>query len=445
MKRKLVRAAALVALLALAVLYAAPTVIAAEPRWTPSAAYRSSTYYENLKEIPLVGDGAFDTLSVALSQIGYHEGSSAAGYGGTSTGRGNYTEYNLAFGRVGGTYAYAWCASFVSWCLVQAGARDAAGGLFASCTLWVERLTEIGQYRTRSSGYQPRAGDLIFFRSSGTARASDHVGLVRYVKNGRVYTVEGNASDQVLLRDYALGDTYIVGYGLPDYEGTPIGVDRVAVEDLRPGVYAVTYDFLNVRADASQSAAKRGTLSRGEVVRVLSVKKGWGEIEYDGARAYVSLEYADFVAPYRVTVRYTDGTRVLMESTYRSTDTLRVATLRPTREGYAFLHWRSGELTLSSGEALAARDVTLEAVFEPLPPPIIEDTPTDGAENEEILPDGPQEELPLPEEEQVPPVLPPPIETSPDTRALRAERHAGVVSALVAILAVLAYRGKRKA
>ena len=53
-------------------------------------------------------------------------------------------------------------------------------------------------------------GDLIFFRSAGVARASDHVGLVRYVQNGRVYTVEGNASGQVMLRSYALSDTYLL-------------------------------------------------------------------------------------------------------------------------------------------------------------------------------------------------------------------------------------------
>lgn len=411
---------------------------AIEPTWTPSAAYRASTYYQNLRAIPETGDQAFDTVSVALSQIGYHEASSTSGLGGTTAGSGNYTEYNMAFGKVSGTYSYAWCAAFVSWCLMQSGARESAAGLFASCTLWVDALREQGQYRTRSSGYTPKAGDLIFFRSAGVSRASDHVGLVRYVKGGRVYTVEGNSSDAVSLRSYALGDTYIVGYGLPDYGGTSVNVDRQKAEDSAAGLYAVTYDFLNVRAGPAASAAKRGTLASGAVITVLSVKNGWGEILYENKKAYVSLEYADFVAPTRHRVRYVSEGRELYVNSVWSTDTVRVATLVPEREGYTFLHWSDGgEGILTAGDALVARDLTLTAVFREIPVPEIppeDDTPADGTENEGE--NGETEDV-LPPEMDAPPVVLPPDEVPdgiPDITDTTdvAARHAGVVSGVLA-------------
>ncbi|MBO7341442.1 MAG: hypothetical protein J6U87_02055, partial [Clostridia bacterium] len=64
------------------------------PNYKVSSAYKSSTYHQNLLSLPLVGDGAFDTLSVALSQYGYHEGASTADlHGGNGTSKGNFTEY----------------------------------------------------------------------------------------------------------------------------------------------------------------------------------------------------------------------------------------------------------------------------------------------------------------------------------------------------------------
>ena len=162
--------------------------------YSATGAYRNSTYHQNLTLLTETGDEAFDTVAAALSQLGYHEGNGSADFHGNGTGSGNYTEYGRAFGKIGGTYGYAWCAVFASWCLRVAGAENAAGGGFSSCTLWIDRLKELGLYSTRASGYTPKAGDLIFFRSAGAGRASDHVGVVRYVKNGRVYTVEGNVT-----------------------------------------------------------------------------------------------------------------------------------------------------------------------------------------------------------------------------------------------------------
>lgn len=409
------------------------------PSYEVSAVYRRSTYYQNLLVLPTTGDGAFDTLSAALSQYGYHEGSATSDFDGENTsGSGNYTEYNFALGKVGGSYGYAWCAAFASWCLQQAGQADSAGGLFASCTLWVERLQALGRYQKRTSGYTPRAGDLIFFRSSGTGRASDHVGLVRYVTGGRVYTVEGNSSGRVSLRNYALGDSYIAGYGRPAYSGVEKGISRLRAEDSAAGFYVVTYDFLNIRAARSAGSAKQGTLKEGEVFCVLETRDGWGSIDWQGKRVYVSLDYADFVAPLEYRVRYVSEGKTLLDKLSYSTDAVGVAAFTPEREGYRFLHWSGSDGAIyETAQTLPAADLTLTAVWEILPvvelPPdaggdMGEDTDTEVVlpppESEEVT--GPTfseggEDPPLQGEEMV----------EPDN--LAAARHAGVVSGLLAL------------
>ena len=365
---------------------------AIEPSYQVSAAYKNSTYHQNLLALPSVGDGAFDTLSVALSQYGYHEGTSTADFDGQNgTGKGNFTEYGYAFGKVSGTYSYAWCAVFVSWCLEQAGEGKSAGGGFSSCSLWVARLRELGQYTARSA-HTPKMGDLIFFRSAGVSRVSDHVGLVLDVRGGRVYTVEGNSSERVALRSYALTDTYIVGYGRPAYENKGQSLSRTAHEDRSAGYYVVTYDFLNVRASRSSSGAKKGQLDKGEMVHVSEVKNGWGRIEYKGATAYISLEYADFVTPSKHRVLYVSEGKTLLSRELWSTDTPTVASFTPEREGYEFLGWRDGDgMEYKAAQALPAEDLTLTAVWREIPPSVVE-------EEEESPPEDTETLLPLPDE-----------------------------------------------
>ena len=362
------------------------------PTYTISGAYRGSRYHNNLLTLPTTGDLAFDVLAVALSQLDYHEGNSTADYAGqNANGTRNYTEYNRALGSVGGTYSYYWCAAFVSWCLKQAGAGNSAGGSFASCTLWVDALRDMGRYSTRASGYTPKAGDLIFFRSAGVSRASDHVGIVRYVKNGRVYTVEGNSSNRVSANHYALTDTYIVGYGRPNYaSGYTLPTTALAAEDQMTGFYTVTNSFVNVRAAATATATKRGTLQRGELIKITSVKDGWGMFYYKEKTAYVSLDYVDFTSPLQYTVSYItdEGQGSPFKASYYSVERCYVTDTVPIRENHVFIGWKddSGKV-FTAGDTLPLGDLSLTAVWEALPAteaPDIDTPPTDSesVENE---------------------------------------------------------------
>ena len=63
----------------------------------------------------------------------------------------------------------------------------------------------------QGGGSVPTPGSLIFFDWNQDG-ASDHVGIVEKCEGGRVYTVEGNSSDQVRQRNYAVDYASIMGY-----------------------------------------------------------------------------------------------------------------------------------------------------------------------------------------------------------------------------------------
>lgn len=412
------------------------------PTYTIAGAYKSSTYHQNLLAVTKTGDPAFDTVAAAMSQLGYHEGNSTADYHGkNSAGTKNYTEYNRALGTVGSTYSYAWCAAFVSWCLNVAGAGNSAGGSFASCSLWVERLQELGLYSTRASGYTPKPGDLIFFRSSGVSRASNHVGIVRYTKNGKVYTVEGNSSHKVSLQSYALTDTYIVGYGKPQYGGISLGQTALSLEDVATGLYTVTNDFVNVRATPAATATKLGTLYCGALVEVTEIKNGWGKISYQGKTAYISLDYADFTTPVFYTVTYLsdEGQESYKQDSYFSFRTATVNDATPQKEGYSFVKWQSQDgIDYTAGDPLPQQNITLTAVWEALPTQ--EDTNVSSPSQNEELP--PFDAAPDQAGESDIADLPEGTLSSPSAN-VAAARSAGVISGLFAAVCGLYWYVKR--
>lgn len=108
-----------------------------------------------------------------------------------------------------------WCACFVSWCAEQCGYID-AGVIpkFSLCSDGVAWFDQRGQFMDGS--YVPASGDIIFF-DWGVNGDVGHVGIVEYVQNGRVYTIEGNSGDMCRRRSYVIGSDTIYGYGLPAY------------------------------------------------------------------------------------------------------------------------------------------------------------------------------------------------------------------------------------
>ena len=105
-----------------------------------------------------------------------------------------------------------WCACFVSWCADKSG-LIASGNVpkFSLCSDGVSWFQ--GKNKWQSGGTTPTAGMIIFFDWDHDEN-SDHVGIVEKCEGGRVYTVEGNSSDQVRQRNYAMDYASIMGYGV---------------------------------------------------------------------------------------------------------------------------------------------------------------------------------------------------------------------------------------
>ena len=104
---------------------------------------------------------------------------------------------------------YDWCASFVNFVYNRCGMNPYAismpkkdSYIVINCGYLQDDAIAKRKYKNRS-GYTPKAGDIIFFRQ---------------VKNGRVYTIEGNIGSDyanrsiVDYRDYSIKDNRIVGY-----------------------------------------------------------------------------------------------------------------------------------------------------------------------------------------------------------------------------------------
>ena len=200
---------------------------AAGTSYTVSGPYGESEYYENLKALTLTGDYRTDLVNVALTQVGYHEGASKQErHGNNWYSDGNWTEYGY-FSQCDG---YAWCAMFISWCARQAGIP---GSLIQNST--VARAYAFGLPFYSKDEYSPRTGDIVFFAEKG--HVWDHVGIVLGIREGWLYTVEGNARNAVRIRWYEPDDDYIKGYGVYD-QSDP-------VEDLvqRDTLYLLHYDL----------------------------------------------------------------------------------------------------------------------------------------------------------------------------------------------------------
>lgn len=144
-------------------------------------------------------------LDIAKVYLGYREG---------------YDNDNM-FGDWYGLPRAPWCAMFVSYCMAKAGVSQDVVPKFSSCSVGWNWFASRGL--TRPNNYIPQKGDIIFFDwEPEKGDGMDHVGLVDRVENSRVYTVEGNHSDQVIEYSYPLNYYEIYGYAIPNYTGNEI-------------------------------------------------------------------------------------------------------------------------------------------------------------------------------------------------------------------------------
>ena len=225
-------------------------------------------------------------LEVAAAEVGYHEKATNGSLDDktANSGSGNFTKYARDFDEKFPTFyngnknGFAWCDMFVDWCFVTAfGVTDAlrllcqpSGSCGAGCNYSLGYYKQKGQMFTT-----PKVGDQIFFGTS--AENVQHTGIVYAVDASRVYTIEGNTSDQVAKCSYSLTDRSIVGYGRPAYdtEGAQ-GVGQPTAPAVRSTEYTVgdEVQFTGTKHYASASAHSSASCKPGKAVVTQIYKSG---------------------------------------------------------------------------------------------------------------------------------------------------------------------------
>lgn len=252
-----------------------------------SASYKSGKYYKALTKVKLTGDKRKDIVNIAKSQVGYQEGNNSSQLAGTVKGKNNYTEYGRWYGMQD-----MWCAMFVSWCANVAGVKTSVIPKHSYTVSGLKTFINWGRAYSRASvaagSYTPKAGDIIYFKSSRNSAITNHVGIVTKYSGKTIYTIEGNTSSKTIStnggmvaeKSYSITNTYIVYICSPNYDGssapTPPAAD-VTIPTLRNGskgfrVKALQY-MLNYHVKAGLSVdGDFGPATRGAVIKFQKAK-----------------------------------------------------------------------------------------------------------------------------------------------------------------------------
>ena len=169
------------------------------------------------------------------------------------------------------------CDAFFDWCILQLCkafgydadmAREVLCGDFDDYT-----YSSVNLYKRQGRWFSsPQKGDQIFFGGAG------HTGGVVDVKNGEVYTDEGNKSDQVMRCVYKIGDSRIIGYGRPRYELLSGGLTAENMPLIKKGATGFAVVELQKRLNAASYEGKT----------MLTVDGDFGSNTYNAVKAYQS-------------------------------------------------------------------------------------------------------------------------------------------------------------
>lgn len=119
-----------------------------------------------------------------------------------------------------------WCACFLSWGAAQQPDETFDGNppKFADVDIGMADFQNNRKWRRpNDASNMPIPGDYVFFDWDGRndpdgGKDPDHVGAVLCVKDGFLYTIEGNSGGKVAVNRYDLNDQRIVGYGVLDWK-----------------------------------------------------------------------------------------------------------------------------------------------------------------------------------------------------------------------------------
>lgn len=148
-------------------------------------------------------------ISWANAQIGTHEGPNNWNPYAETEGLKTLYGWNLQ--------NQPWCDVFVDAGFITCFGYDLGSAMtyqYAGCA-GAACAQSAGYYKSAGAWSDtPHIGDQIFFYSGG---GINHTGIVTHIGIGAITTVEGNSSDMVARRSYAVEDSKIAGYGRPNY------------------------------------------------------------------------------------------------------------------------------------------------------------------------------------------------------------------------------------
>lgn len=168
-----------------------------------------------------------ELMNLAERQVGYQEKASASMLDDphANAGYNNYTKYarDVNNWELDGCQGQPWCATYQFWLEAKIFGVDTALKHFCMNRKNYRAYNCFETYdafeRHGKTSVNPRNGALVVFHHS-------HIGRVTAVRNGYIYTNEGNTSavygdsngGTVKTKKYRLGDSSIKGYCLIDYE-----------------------------------------------------------------------------------------------------------------------------------------------------------------------------------------------------------------------------------
>ncbi len=314
-----------------------------DPNYEFSDAYKTSVWYDNFTSLDFSENQRNTVLRIAISQLGYHEGDSAADFNGMNmSGSSNYIEYARLLIPYYNDNHYEWCACFVNWCLNQAHIDYVSSEI--GCWKWVQELKGMKYWQdspAHGGSYVPKPADMIFFQWDGKNTGSNHIGYVLYTTGTHVYTIEGNADNNVTIRSYSLNDPCVIGYGTPPYdEGNEETID-FSYKNGRPRGYYVVNNMNARLKDADGKSICKVPI--GSCVELCGIEDGQAKVLFGENEGYLPenilvlmtpMDGKDTLtfdanggqnAPAPVEIAIGEGTTVTMDT--------------PTLEGDTFLGW----------------------------------------------------------------------------------------------------------
>lgn len=117
-----------------------------------------------------------------------------------------------------------YCACTVSACAISLNAVDLFGGTEVGVERYIEDCFKPKGIWVENDDYVPSPADIIVFYWNESRKEVDntgfasHIGIVEYVENGIIHTIEGNSSGGTVLRKtYEIGQACIRGFATPHY------------------------------------------------------------------------------------------------------------------------------------------------------------------------------------------------------------------------------------